>query len=74
MRIRKRETIPTIVCAPGDTITLIYTDELGIDHRVIEDTIDRQMTFTEAIIFDVDEALREELGITDGIGGLFVER
>ena len=78
MKIRKREKMPPIYLAPGDTIELSYKEsaiypdgEVEVEEKkVLESAIGRELTLNEAVIFDVEEGDFE--GAEDGIGGAFL--
>lgn len=74
MRIRKRERIAPINMMAGDSIALTYEEEDGQKRVLVHDTVDRSMVVDEAIVFDLEEHERDELGVDDAIGGLFARR
>ena len=78
MKVRKREKIFPIHLYPEDTISLIYkevsdlTGELISETTVLKSEIDKKITITEAVVFDVEEG---DFGaeVVDGIGGAFLQ-
>jgi hypothetical protein len=73
MRILKRDKIPPIILLPGDSIELKYDN--GVENKVVaSETVTRFMEIDEAMIFEADDALKAELRISDGIGGIFAKR
>lgn len=63
----KQQKIKPISCLPGDSIWLSYTDEDGVTHDVIHETVTEHYVFDEAVIFSVDDENHR------GIGGAFLE-
>ena len=74
MRILKREKITPINLYPGDMINLEYTDENGKRTTVMSDTVTEYHKFDEAAVFALDESDKKELGVKDGLGGVFMEK
>ena len=74
MRILKREKITPTRLYPGDEINLIYTDEKGNSTIVMSDTVTEYHKFDEAAVFALDENDKKELGVKDGLGGVFMEK
>lgn len=60
-------------CA-GESLSMqVWREETGRYEEVAKYD-DVHGTFDEAIIFEADDAVRAELGIRNGIGGIFAER
>ena len=74
MRILKREKIAPIHLYPGDMINLLYTDENGQRTTVMKDVVTEYHYFDEAAVFALDENDKKELGVRDGLGGVFMEK
>ena len=66
MKIRTWETIRNIHVMPEDTLIMKYAGSV-----VLKETIGREMTFNEAVVFDVEPG---DFGdnVVDGIGGAFL--
>ena len=74
MRILKRQRIAPINLYPGDMINLVYTDETGKRTTVMSETVTQDYYFDEAAVFALDENDKKELGVKDGLGGVFMEK
>lgn len=66
MRVLLRDRISPVSVFPGDTLSLLFNDEVLATYDIQESA-----TYDEAIIFSLDERERVELGVSDGIGGIF---
>lgn len=56
---------------PGDTITLLYTNEDGVTSNVLSKNIDKAMKIDIGVVFELEDG---DLGMEFGIGGAFGKR
>ncbi len=67
IEILKSNKIQPIYMAPGDTITLSYTDADGATTTVLEESIEEEISVDTASVFK----FTNEFGLSAGIGGVF---
>ena len=66
MKILKREDCSDIHLSPGDSISLTYDDEV-----LCKQTLDREFTVNELLVVELEQKELDELGLQDGLGGIF---
>jgi hypothetical protein len=74
MKILQRESIHPIQLSPGDVIQLSYKPLFRPRRVLLRHTVARPYTFNEVAIFELDAEELAEQGLTDAIGGMFMER
>ena len=67
--IRTEDTFPRCL-TKGDTITVVYVDELGVEHELIQEDIDEPFTMNTVGIFK----FKNWAGMKKGYGGIIGEK
>ena len=66
MKILKRQDCTDINICKGDSISLIYEDRV-----LCKQTLDREYTVNELLVIELEQKELDELGLQDGLGGIF---